>query len=163
MLMLLVAISTTLLTFLCAAATLRFLLSRQGWLWVLPFIISLFFLYLSIAPLYVLATTLVVGGYLVQISPDNSVREIIPLIIVLLWYIMIITFRYALKLLVVDNKYLTNTEKNLHEARYNQLLEIRSLKAKRQKQQDQEHKSHIEKSGNSYPSTWLSLYHSLEE
>lgn len=158
MLMLLVAIFTTLLCFLSAAACLRFLFSRQGWFWVFPFAISMVFLYISIAPLHAIATGLAAGTYEVTISPDRSVREVVPLIIVLLWYAMIITFRYALKMVVPDNKHLLDTMKNLKEARYMQRIELRKYQRETRKQLRKIVKVRLERSGTRYPVRWVALF-----
>jgi magnesium-transporting ATPase (P-type) len=154
MTMLLIALFTTLLCFLSSAATLRFILSRQGWFWVLPFVISLFFLYISISPLYNISTQMVLGTYQVEISGDRSVREIIPLIIIILWYTMIITFRYALKRVVPDNRHLINTEKNLVEARYLEHIEHEKYQNRLKK----EAKRIIDESGTLYPFKWVTLF-----
>jgi hypothetical protein len=158
MLMLLVALFTTLLCFLSAAACMRFLASRQGWFWVLPFVISITFLVISINPLYNIATGLAEGSYRVEISPDRSVREVVPLVIVLLWYTMIITFRYALKMVVPDNKHLLDTMKNLKEARYMQRIELRKYERELKRKLRRENRVLLERSGSRYPVTWVALF-----
>jgi len=158
MLMLLVAIGTTLLCFLSAMATLRFLLSRQGWFWVLPLVLSVAFFYLSISPLYMVATEVITGSYQVEISPNRSVREIIPLIIVLLWYLMIITFRSALKLVVPDNKHLINTRKNLTEARYMERIELQKYYKLSRRKRRKEIRIKREHAGTRYPIKWVALF-----
>jgi hypothetical protein len=158
MLMLLVSISTTLLCFLSAAACLRFLFSRQGWFWVLPLAISIAFLAISISPLYGIATGMIAGSYRVEISPDTSVREIIPLLIVLLWYTMIITFRYALKLVVPDNRHLINTVRNMNEAQYMQRIELRRFHRESRKQQRKQVRVQKEHGGSRYPIQWVALF-----
>jgi hypothetical protein len=162
MLMLLVSVSTTLLCFLSAAACLRFLISKQGWFWVLPLVISLGFLYISIAPLSQIAAGMITGSYRVEISPDRSVREIFPLLIVLLWYTMIITFRYALKLVVPDNKHLLDTMKNLKESRYMQRIELRKFQKESRKQQKKLIRLELEQRGIRYPRKWIALFDDYE-
>jgi hypothetical protein len=158
MLMLLVAISTTLLCFLSATACLRFIFSKQGWFWVLPLAISLAFLYISISPLYRVASGLVEGSYMVEISPDRNVREIVPLVIVVLWYTMIITFRYALKLVVPDNKHLLDTMKNINEAQYMQKIELRKYQKESRKRMRRELRLERETAGVRYPVKWVALF-----
>lgn len=158
MLMLLVAVFTTLLCFLSAAACLRFLVSRQGWFWVLPFVISVIFFYISISPLAIIATGLAEGSYQVEISPDRSVREVVPLLIILLWYTMIITFRYALKMVVPDNKHLLDTMKNLNEARYMQRIEVRRYQREARRRLRREHRVNLEYFGSRYPVKWVALF-----
>ena len=120
--------------------------------------ISVSFLAISIAPLQAIATGLVSGPYRVEISPDRSVREIIPLLIVLLWYTMIITFRYALKLVVPDNRHLLDTMKNVKEARYMQRIELRKFHKESRKLQRRQIRYERERSGVRYPVRWIALF-----
>ena len=156
--MIFVPIFTTLLCFLAGAACLRFILSRQGWFWILPLIISTMFLYISIEPLMNVATGAVSGSYLVEISPDRSVREIFPLIIVLIWYAMIITFRYALKMVVPVNRHLINTEKNVKEARYMEKVELRSLTKRIRMRKKRVAFAFANTQGEIYPIEWVELF-----
>jgi len=158
MLMLLVSVSTSLLCFLSAAACLRFIFSRQGWFWVLPLVISLAFLGISIDPLFKVATGMITGSYRVEISPDRNVREIIPLIIVLLWYTMIITFRYALKLVVPDNRHILDTMKNVKESQYMQKIELRKFNKEARKQLKRQIRIDAEQAGTRYPRKWVALF-----
>ena len=153
--MLLVAISTTLLCFLSCTACLRFIFSRQGWFWILPFLISAIFLYISIDPLIAIITSAVSGSYQIKISPDRSVREIVPLIIVLLWYTMIIAFRYALKAVVPVNQHLIDTQKNLHESRYLERVERRALRKKTENLIDRAYRTTQNQTGTLYPPEWV--------
>jgi len=156
--MIFVPILTTLLCFLACAACLRFILSRQGWFWILPLIISTMFLYISIEPLMNVATGAVSGSYLVEISPDRSVREVFPLIIVLIWYAMIITFRYALKMVVPVNRHLINTEKNVKEARYMEKVELRSLTKRIRLRKKRVAVAFTNTQGDIYPIEWVELF-----
>jgi hypothetical protein len=156
--MILVPIFTTLLCFLAGAASLRFILSRQGWFWVLPLILSVMFLYISIDPLMNVATGVISGSYSVEISPDRSVREVFPLIIVLIWYAMIITFRFALKMVVPVNRHLINTEKNLKESRYMQEVELRNLKKRIRMKTKQSLALLAYPQGDTYPIEWIELF-----
>jgi len=156
--MILVPIFTTLLCFLAVAACVRFILSQQGWFWILPLIISAIFLYISIDPLMNVATGAVTGSYLVEISPDRSIREIIPLIIVLIWYSMIITFRYALKMVVPVNRHLINTEKNLKESRYMEKVELRDLRKRVRQKTRRVLVLSSNTQGDTYPIEWVELF-----
>jgi len=98
------------------------------------------------------------GSYVVEISPNRSVREIIPLIIVLLWYLMIITFRSALKLVVPDNKHLLDTKKNLNEARYMQRIELRKYYKLARRKRRKEIRIKREHAGTRYPRKWVALF-----
>jgi len=158
LLMILVPIFTTLLCFLAAAACMRFILSRQGWFWILPLIISAILMYISIEPLMNVATGAVSGSYLIEISPDRSVREILPLIIVLIWYAMIITFRYALKMVVPVNRHLINTAKNLKESRYMEKIEFRNLKKRVRKKNRRTSTGFANTHGDMYSIEWIELF-----
>ncbi len=160
--MLLIALSTTLLAFLASAATLRFLFSRQRWFWVLPFILSLLFLYLSLEPLHIVSTTILSGSYQVRLGPYRSVREIVPLIILFLWYMMIIIWRYALKQVISENKQLLQTKKNVQEAHYIEQLEVRNYEKKRKKKERAALRLYQEQGGNRYPLSWLNLMDSSD-
>ncbi len=98
------------------------------------------------------------GSYQVEISPDRSVREIVPLIIVLLWYAMIITFRYALKSVVPDNRHIRDTAKNLNEARYMQRVELRRIQRAERKRMAAELRLARKHSGTRYPPKWVALF-----
>ncbi len=101
---------------------------------------------------------MIAGSYRVEISPDRSVREIFPLLIVVLWYTMIITFRYALKLVVPDNRHMLDTMKNLKESRYMQRIELRKFQKASRKQQRKLIRIELEQSGVRYPSAWVALF-----
>ena len=156
--MLLVAISTTLLCFLSCTACLRFIFSRQGWFWILPFLISAIFLFISIDPLIAVITSTITGSYYIEISPDRSVREIVPLIIVMLWYTMIIVFRYALKAVVPVNQHLIDTRKNLHEARYLERVERRALRRRTETLIDRAYLTTQDQTGTVYPLEWVARF-----
>ncbi len=156
--MLLVATFTTLLCFLACTACMRFVLSRQGWFWILPLIISAIFLAISIEPLMAILSGMVQGTYQVVISPDRSVREIVPLIIVLLWYTMIIAFRYALKAVVKENKHAINTRKNLHESRIMEKVELKALKRRSAHQLKAALRKAEDERGSMYPPEWAAAF-----
>ena len=158
MMILLVATSTTLLCFLSITACLRFVFSRQGWFWIIPLILSVVFFYISIDPLVQVLTGIATDTYRVTISPDRSVREIVPLIIVLLWYTMIIVFRYALKSVVPVNQQLIDTKKNLYESRYMEKVELKRMRRKVKRQLDAVTSSSRQESGTLYPLEWVERF-----
>ncbi|MCK9286252.1 MAG: hypothetical protein WDA14_09055 [Sphaerochaetaceae bacterium] len=158
MMILLVATSTTLLCFLSITACLRFVFSRQGWFWIIPLILSVVFFYISIDPLVQVLTGIATDTYRVTISPDRSVREIVPLIIVLLWYTMIIVFRYALKSVVPVNQQLIDTKKNLYESRYMEKVELKRMRRKAKRQLDAVTSSSRQESGTLYPLEWVERF-----
>ena len=133
-------------------------MSNQRWLWILPFIISITFFMISIPPLKENATALLSGSYMVQISPDRSVREIFPLIIVLLWYFMIITLYFSLKQVVKDNTYISNKKKNLDESRYIEQKEYQKYVIKQLTLRKTQVNIEKQTSGSSYPIKWVTFY-----
>ena len=156
--MFLVPIITTLLCFLTCAACLHYLLSRQGWLWVLPFSISGLFLYISIEPLMRVATGLSNGGDLVRISPDRSIAEVIPLIIVILWYLMVMIFHLTLKYVMPVNRHLSYTRKNLHETRYIERVETKMMKRSIRRRTRLALREIRNPKGSFYPLDWVALF-----
>ncbi len=156
--MLLVAIITTLLCFLAVITSLSFIFSNQRWLWILPFVLSITFFIISIQPLYLNATNYLSGSYMVQISPDRSVREVFPLVIVILWYFMILTLHYALKQVVKDNTYLSNKQKNLDESRYIEKKEFFKYQVKQLALKKLQVDIDQQTSGDTYPIKWVTLY-----
>lgn len=158
MLMLLVAIVTTFLCFLAVITCVSFIFSNQRWLWILPFVLSITFLIISIQPLYLNATNFLSGSYMVQISPDRSVREVFPLVIVILWYFMILTLHYALKQVVKDNTYLSHKQKNLDESRYIEKKEFHAYQARRLALKKLQVDIEQQTSGDLYPIKWVTFY-----
>jgi len=158
MLILLVAIITTFICFLSIIASLRFIFTKQGLFWLVPLVLSIVFLIMSISPLVLVASQVIDQSYQVTISPDRSVREIVPLIIVLLWYTMILSFRYALKLVIPDNTYLENKKKNLDEAQYIQKKERQKYLIQQMKRNKKKIDITQEVSGTTYPIKWVTLY-----
>lgn len=156
--MLLVAVITTFLCFLAIVTCLKFIFSNQRWLWILPFVLSITFFMISIPPLRLNATNFITGSYLVEISPDKSVREIFPLVIVILWYFMILSLHYALKQVVKDNKYLTHKQKNLDESRYIEQKEYQKYLIKQLKLKKFQVDIDKQTSGNTYPIKWVTYY-----
>ena len=158
MLMLLVAIVTTFLCFLAVITCASFIFSNQKWLWILPFVLSLTFLAISIQPLFLNATNFISGSYMVEISPDRSVREVFPLIIVILWYFMILTLHYALKQVVKDNTYITNKQKNLDESRYIEQKEYHKYQIHKLALKRLQVDIESQVSGDTYPIKWVTFY-----
>ena len=158
MLILLVAIITTFICFLSIIASVRFLFTKQGLFWLIPLVLSVTFLIMSISPLVLVATQMIDGSYQVSISPDRSVREVVPLIIVLLWYTMILSFRYALKLVIPDNTYFENKKKNLDEAQYIQKKERQKYLIEQMKRNKKKIDISREVAGTTYPIKWVTLY-----
>ncbi|MFA7371695.1 MAG: hypothetical protein WCY78_07250 [Sphaerochaetaceae bacterium] len=152
MMMLLVAIGTTLLYFLAAIYAVRSIFSRQGWFWVIPFLLSLIFLYMSLTPLYQVAIGIkALGTY-------RSIDEIFPLIIAFLWFLLVVTMRAALRIAVPANKHLIDTKKSLEEARYINEIELRKYRQEVRRLRRQATRVRREQMGTIYPLEWVALY-----
>jgi len=95
---------------------------------------------------------------MVEISPDRSVREVFPLVIVILWYFMILTLHYALKQVVKDNTYLSNKQKNLDESRYIEKKEFSNYQIKQLALKKLQVDIDQQTSGNTYPIKWVTFY-----
>ncbi len=158
MMMLLIAIGTTLLCFLATLLSIRFIFSRQGWFWVLPSLISLIFLYISIGPLYRVAFGKMGAEYMIQLSAYRSIDGIFPLIVVVLWFLLVISLRLALRIAVPANKHLIDTKRNLAEARYVNELELRRYRREANILRRQATREAREVQGKIYPLEWIALY-----
>ena len=71
---------------------------------------------------------------------------------------MIITFRYALKLVVPDNKHLLDTMKNVKESRYMQRIELRKFNKESRRRMKKQLRIDREKAGTRYPRKWIALF-----
>ncbi|HHU88329.1 MAG: hypothetical protein ACOXZ2_00895 [Sphaerochaetaceae bacterium] len=158
MMMLLIAIGTTLVCFLSAVLSIRYIFSRQGWFWIIPSFISLIFLYLSLGPLFRVAFGNIGEAYQIQLSPYRSIDGIFPLIVVVLWFLLVISLRIALRIAVPENKHLIDTKRNLAEARYVNYLELKLYRKEAHKLRRKAAKEAREVQGKTYPLEWVALY-----
>lgn len=161
MMMLLIAVGTTLLCFLSAILAIRFIFSRQGWFWIIPSMISLIFLYLSLEPLFRVAFGNIGEAYQIQLSPYRSIDGIFPLIVVVLWFLLVISLRIALRIAVPENKHLIDAKRNLAEARYVSYLELQHYRREARKLRRKATREAREVQGNIYPLQWVALYDEL--
>ncbi|MCI7606978.1 MAG: hypothetical protein MSS69_09540 [Spirochaetales bacterium] len=106
-----------LLTFLASIATLRYLLTRQGIYWAIPFLISLILFYQNLTTLLKAAEA--EGDYIL------SFTTMLPLVLAILWYALIEAFHFALKTEREYNKYVDQSRKTYNEARFVLLTERR--------------------------------------
>ncbi len=109
-----------LFVFLSLLTSMRFILSREGNYWIIPGLISCILFLLNLDTLI-----------RVLESPDEvlmSFRSFAPFLISVLWYLMIITFHYALRYKVKENRFLSDGKKNLKEAEYLEKVERRKMK-----------------------------------
>ena len=102
-----------LLTFLASIATLRYLLTRQGIYWAIPFLISLILFYQNLTTL--LKAAEMEGDFIISFS------SLLPLVLSILWY----AFHFALKTEREYNKYVDQSRKTYNEARFVLLTERR--------------------------------------
>lgn len=146
-------LATLLLNFLAFGSCLRFLFSRQGLYWFIPLVLSLFLIVPNAISLYSVASNpqgfLAPGGILAYQSIGLA----------LLWYLIIITFHYALKKTVRVNRYEADMKKNLHEARYQAKIEARQLavREKTRKHYYSGNRSVVPRT-NTAPLAWVELF-----
>ena len=113
-----VPLASLLLTFLSSLACLRFIFSRQGLFWIIPFLVSAL---LSVEN----ALSLFAGGPFLM--PTIHSFRFFPLILSFCWYMMVITFHYALKKKVSRNRFISDMRKNYSEARFLEKIEKRNF------------------------------------
>ena len=109
-----------LLVFLSSLASARYLLTRQGIYWAIPFLISLILLYQNLSTLLKAAEA--EGDYILTFS------NLLPLVLAILWYALIQAFHFALKTEREYNKYVDQSRKTYNEARFVLLNERRKLR-----------------------------------
>ncbi|MGN1163782.1 MAG: hypothetical protein ACI4S4_03130 [Candidatus Ornithospirochaeta sp.] len=109
-----------LLVFLAAIASFRYLITRQGIYWTIPFLISLILFYQNLTTLLEAAEG--EGDYLLTFP------QVLPLVMAILWYAMIQSFHYALKTEREYNKYVDQSRRTYNEARYVLLTEKRKTR-----------------------------------
>lgn len=112
---------TVLLNFLAFGSCLRFLFSRQGLYWIIPLVLTAFFIVPNAVELYSVASNPA------AFQPGFGVFAYQPIAVAIFWYLIIITFHYALKKTVRVNRYEEDMRKNLYEARYQAKIESRQL------------------------------------
>ena len=109
-----------LLVFLAAIASFRYLITRQGFYWAIPFFISLILFYQNLTTLLRAAES--EGDYALTIP------AMLPLVLAILWYAMIQSFHYALKTEREYNKYVDQSRRTYNEARFVLLTERRKTR-----------------------------------
>lgn len=106
------------LTFMATLTCLRFILSREGVYWLLPCLISVILTLENLDTLLITAETSVMPDY-------RTMRNLAPVLIAFLWYMMIISFHYALRFKIKVNRYRNENRKNRNEAEYIEKMERR--------------------------------------
>lgn len=119
-----------LLTFLATIATLRYIVTRQGIYWAIPFLISLILFYQNLTTL--LSAAEGEGDYIITFS------SVLPLVLSILWYALIQAFHFALKTEREYNKYVDQSRKTYNEARFVIMTERRKT---RREQEDRKNES----------------------
>ena len=107
-----------LMSFMALISCIRFIFSKQFAYWILPSIISLILCFQNLNTLLVIAT---INDSVTKIT----FSDINPVLLSVLWYAMVIVFYYALKLAIPENKYISDSRKNLSEALYMEKYEER--------------------------------------
>ena len=106
------------LTFMATLTCLRFILSREGLYWIIPCIISIILTLENLDTLLLAAETSIMPDY-------RTMRYIAPVLIAFLWYMMIITFHYALRFKIKVNRFRNENRKNRKEAEFIEKMERR--------------------------------------
>lgn len=110
-----------LMTVMASLTCLRFILSREGLYWVIPCLISIILTFENMDTLLIAAETSIMPNY-------RTLRGISPVLIAFLWYMMIITFHYALRFKIKVNRYRNENRKNREEAEFIEKMERRKRK-----------------------------------
>ena len=118
-----------LLAFLSSIASFRYLITRQGIYWTIPFLISLILFYQNIITL--LEATVAEGDFLITFN------SMLPLVLAILWYALIQAFHFALKTEREYNKYVDQSRKTDNEARFVLLTERRRTRKEQMEKKEE--------------------------
>ena len=118
-----------LLAFLSSIASFRYLITRQGIYWTIPFLISLILFYQNIITL--LEATVAEGDFLITFN------SMLPLVLAILWYALIQAFHFALKTEREYNKYVDHSRKTYNEARFVLLTERRRTRKEQMEKKEE--------------------------
>ena len=118
-----------LLAFLSSIASFRYLITRQGIYWTIPFLISLILFYQNIITL--LEATVAEGDFLITFN------SMLPLVLAILWYALIQAFHFALKTEREYNKYVDQSRKTYNEARFVLLTEKRRTRKEQMEKKEE--------------------------
>ena len=118
-----------LLAFLSSIASFRYLITRQGIYWTIPFFISLILFYQNIITL--LEATITEGDFLITFN------SMLPLVLAILWYALIQAFHFALKTEREYNKYVDQSRKTYNEARFVLLTERRRTRKEQMEKKEE--------------------------
>jgi len=124
-----IPVTALLFTFLSLLACMRFIFTRQGLFWILPALISTLLCYQNLNSLLIISIS-------ESASFKYTISSFIPFILSFLWYMMIVTFHYALKIAIKENKFISDSRKNRNEAIWNEKYEIRQTKRERRAKEE---------------------------
>lgn len=114
-----VPLSSLLLSFLATLACLRFIFSRQGFFWIIPVVVSVLLTMSNGFNIFLPAISLL---------PLTSSAQLFSLFLSFFWYMMIVTFHYALKRKVSRNRFLNDMKKNYTESSFIEKAENRDYR-----------------------------------
>ena len=100
---------------------LRFILTREGLYWIVPCVLSIILTLENLDSLFLVAESAISPNY-------RTFRNLAPVLIAFLWYMMIITFHYALRFKIKINRYRNENRKNRAEALFIEKMEKRKRK-----------------------------------
>lgn len=118
-----------LLSFMAFLTTLRFILSREGAFWLLPCLISIIMTFQNL-------DTLISIAEMDAVYDPMNLRNLAPLLIAVLWYMSIVTFHYALRFKIEENRYRSENKKNRMEAQFIEKVEQRRRRTERKIKED---------------------------
>ncbi len=116
------------LTFMATLTCLRFILTREGLYWFIPCLISIILTLEKLDTLLYVVETAEVIDY-------RTMRNLAPVLIAFLWYVMIIAFHYALRYKIKVNRYRNENRKNRAEAEFIEKMERRNRKKESRKKE----------------------------
>lgn len=123
-----------LLSFLSFLSSVRFLFSRQGFVWIIPILLSLVLSYENLTSLL----------YYGEFASEFTLSSIVPFLVSFLWYITIIVFHYVMKNSIDTNKYKNESTKNRNEAIFMEKYERRkNIKLKKREKDNESLSSEI--------------------
>lgn len=122
------SILSLLLSFMALISSLRFLFSRQAPYWIIPIIISLILSLDNLNSIFSLSA--------LDSNVNLTVSSLLPFLLSISWYSMIISFRFALKIAIPENRYLIDSKKNLNEALYLEKVETRKNRKQRKEKEE---------------------------
>ena len=117
------------LAFPSSIGSFRYLNTRQGIYWTIPFFISLILFYQNIITL--LEATVAEGDFLITFN------SMLPLVLAILWYALIQAFHFALKTEREYNKYVDQSRKTYNEARFVLLTERRRTRKEQMEKKEE--------------------------